>query len=262
MQCDVLVVEEVSQIEVQLWADICKFSLAEGVSFILCGDWSQFQPIGEHWAGSIVPEGALEKSNMIKELVGSNRLTLKENKRSDQVLYNFYTSISNRPVSEALEDARRLFPVTDQLATTTLVISHSRRKFLNARRNAQDAPSNAVFFKAPIGAKSTGNGPQSCFMWPGLRMIGTGGMVKKGVFVTITHVTQDGDVTLDNGAQLTKEQAIRSIRLTTALTYASVQGLTLEGRVRMECTASKFLSWRHSYVGSSRATAHHLLEVV
>ena len=178
------------------------------------------------------------------------------------MLYDFYTSLVNRPLSEAVEEARRLFPVTDQLPTTTLVISHGRRKFLNARRNAQDAPSNAVFFKAPIGAKSTGNGPQSCFMWPGLRMIGAGGMVKKGVFVTIADVTKDGDVTLDNGVQLTREKAIRSIRLTTALTYASVQGRTLEGRIRLECTTSKFFSWRHLYVGSSRATAHHLLEVM
>ena len=45
VQCDVLVCEEITQMEVQLWADVCKFSLAEGVAFILCGDYNQFPPI-------------------------------------------------------------------------------------------------------------------------------------------------------------------------------------------------------------------------
>lgn len=260
VQCDVLVCEEITQMEVQLWADVCKFSLAEGVAFILCGDFNQFGAIAEHWAGGYVPAGALRNSDMLLDMCGSNRLTLLENKRSDQILYDFYTSLSTRRLADALFEARRLFPVTDEPPDTTLVISHGRRRFLNAKRNAADAPLDAEFFKAPVGA-ATGNGPQSCFLWPGLRMIGAGGLVKKGVFVIITDVTEDG-VTLDNGVKLTREQSIRSIRLSSCLTYASVQGLTLEGRVRLDCTESNHFTWKHLYVGASRCTAHNLLEVV
>ena len=58
--CDVLVVEEITQLEVQLWADITKASLLPSLpQFILCGDSLQFPTICEHWAGSPVPEGSL-----------------------------------------------------------------------------------------------------------------------------------------------------------------------------------------------------------
>ena len=100
------------------------------------------------------------------------------------------------------------------------------------------------------------------WIWPGLRVIGAGGHVKKGVFEQISHVCPDGDgmVLLESGAKLTFHQAIRSRRLSYAITYASCQGLTLPGTVRLDNTTSEHYSTRHLYVGSSRATAHTLLE--
>ena len=111
MQCDVLVCEELTQLEAQLWADIAKVSQMADVSFILCGDYEQFHAICEHWAGSSVPEGSLERSHMVQDLARNNRLALTENKRSDQVLFDFYTSLSSRPLAELLNEARILFPV-------------------------------------------------------------------------------------------------------------------------------------------------------
>ena len=208
-----------------------------------------------------MPDGALQQSDLVRDLAGSNRFTLTENKRSDQMLYDFYTSLSARPLADALEEARMRFPVTSETPDVTLVISHGRRRYLNGKRNISEMQTDAVYFRAPeTGA--TGNGPQNMFLWPGLRIVGGGGALKKGVFATIESISADSDVVLDNGIKLTASQASRSIRLCYALTYASCQGLTLEGRVRLDCTSSKFFSWRHLYVGSSRATAHHLLEVV
>ena len=100
------------------------------------------------------------------------------------------------------------------------------------------------------------------FLWPGLKVVGAGGAVRKGVFERIASVTEDGDVILSNGVSLTAHQAIRSLRLCYALTYAGCQGLTLDGVVRLDCTDSPHLSSKHIYVGASRATAHTLLEVV
>ena len=85
--------------------------------------------------------------------------------------------------------------------------------------------------------------------------------MKKGVFETIHEVSDEGDVTLESGLSLTAAQAVRALRLSYALTYASIQGLTLTGVVRLECTTSPHFSIRHLYVGASRATAHDLLEV-
>ena len=107
MQCDVLVCEEITQMEAQLWADVCKFALSE-VAFVLCSDFQQFSAICERWVGCPVAEGALEASNMIQDLAGGNRLTLHENQHSDQELFDFYTSLAARPVAEVLLEARAL----------------------------------------------------------------------------------------------------------------------------------------------------------
>ena len=102
-------------------------------------------------------------------------------------------------------------------------------------------------------------------MWPGLRLVGAGsGHVKKGVFETVADVTEaEGvvTVTLHSGLSLAGAQAVRTLRLCSAITYASCQGLTLHGVVRLTCTDSPHWGMKHLYVGASRCTAHNLLEV-
>ena len=118
--CDVLVVKEITQLEVQLWADITKASLLPSLpQFILCGDFLQFPAICEHWAGSPVPEGSLERSGLIRDLCYSYRLILTENMRSDQTLFDFYTVLTSRPLADVLQEARMLFRVTARPAETT-----------------------------------------------------------------------------------------------------------------------------------------------
>ncbi len=103
--------------------------------------------------------------------------------------------------------------------------------------------------------------PQSLWIWPGLRLIGGGSRCLKGVFVTVDEVT-DEFVTISNGQKLNHADAVRSLRLCSALTYASVQGLTLKGLVRLETTDSPNFTLKHLYIGSSRATCSSLLEVI
>ena len=126
------------------------------------------------------------------------------------------------------------------------------------QRNLAEKPPDAVFFRAVGGGKT---GPQSMWLWPGLTVVGAGGAVKKGVFETIAAVTSE-EVVLHSGTRLTAHQTARSLRLAYALTYPSVQGLTIGGVVRLDCTGNKHFSWKHMYVGVSRCTAHHMLEVV
>ena len=75
-------------------------------------------------------------------------------------------------------------------------------------------------------------------------------------------VYESGTITLHNGLSLVASQAVRGLRLSHSITYASCQGLTLHGRVRLDCTESLHYSNKHLYVGSSRCTSHELLEVV
>ena len=132
---------------------------------------------------------------------------------------------------------------------------------LNAKRNTSEKPIDAVYFRAPVTG-ATGSGPQDIFLWAGLKICGAGRLLQKGVFATIADVTEEGNVTLDNGLILTAAQAVRSLRLCYAITYANCQGRTLPGGVRLDCTGSIYFTLRHLYVGASRCTAHRLLEVV
>ena len=175
------------------------------------------------------------------------------------MLFDFYSSLSTRPLEEALRDARIRFPVSGRDATT-LVISHARRRYLNMQRNLKDKPPGAIFFRAPVTGNANGTGPQSMFLWPGIHVIGAGPPLKKGVFETVLSVTSD-EVVLHNGTRLTAHQAVRSLKLAYALTYPSCQGLTIPGVVRLDCTANIHFTLKHLYVGSSRCTARNLLEV-
>ncbi len=257
VHCHTLVVEELTQINVQLWSDLslCRF---KGVHFVCAGDFGQFAPICEHWCGCQVPEGSLEHSDMLFEMCGGNRLTLTENMRSDARLFEAYTTLGDH-LQEALQKVKAAFPVTDRPARYTLTISHKNRMKINRLRNMQDAKDwEGVFLKAPQETRG-GNQPQDMILWKGLQLIGAGHRCLKGLFYEVEEVTEEL-VRLTTGLQLTHEQAVQSLRLCYALTYASCQGLTLPGVVRLDAK-SEHLTLKHLYVGLSRATAADLAEV-
>ena len=73
--------------------------------------------------------------------------------------------------------------------------------------------------------------------------------------MAVTEVEPE-HVRLDNGLRLKQQELLRATRLSHAVTYASCQGLTLQGRVRLDLGSVHLL-----YVGASRATSSDLLEV-
>ncbi len=263
VQCDVLVVEELSMINVQLWADLALVRF-KGIQFICCGDFAQFQAVAESWAGAPTAEGALQRSDMLREICDGNRLTLTKNQRSDAKLFNFYTGLrcgldDARDLQEALVEARELFPTTARQADYTLTMSHRKRVMINRKMNMCLKPAGAIFIRAPIATRA-GNNPQSMWLWSGQQLVGAGGKVLKGLFYIVGKLTED-TVELVGGLTLSHHDAVRSLRLPYALTYASCQALTLKGVVRLE-TESTNMTLRHLYVGISRATAAVLTEVV
>ena len=75
----------------------------------------------------------------------------------------------------------------------------------------------------------------------------------------------DSTATLDDdlGAfEIKHEEAARVLRLTFALTYASIGGMTLPGIVRFHDGDHPRFDWRKLFVGLSRATAAGDVEVV
>ena len=69
-------------------------------------------------------------------------------------------------------------------------------------------------------------------------------------------------VALDGGQQFGHAELLRHTRLCHAITYASCQGLTLRGRVRLLDAGTQHFNLRHLYVGASRATSSELLSVL
>jgi len=184
---------------------------------------------------------------------------LTENMRSDQLLFDYFTGIWDMTLEQALTKGRNDFPCTEKPANFTLVISHDQRRKINRERNLQQRPNNAIFLRAPKVSIS-GNAPQNMFIWKGLRLIGVGGKLLKGVFYTVGSCDNES-VSLTTGEQLSHEEAVRCLRLSYAITYASSQGLSLPGVVRLESTSCKHFGLRHLYVGASRCTSYLLLEI-
>ena len=141
-----------------------------------------------------------------------------------------------------------------------------RRRSLNESINKAKAPKTAVFFKytpaqpAQTPQRAT-NTPQDMRIWPGLRLVGAGGKICKGTFVTVKSCS-DEVVELEDGNRLAKEDLFKYTRLPHALTYASCQGLTLPGHLVLCDTANVHFTLKHLYVGSSRATCVELLSVL
>jgi hypothetical protein len=210
----------------------------------------------------------LKKSDLVYELAGGNRIELTENRRSDPTIFDFIKSLridepDEKPICLAVAEARQLFPTTSARANFTLVMSHKRRIEINAYCNQLDrierGSDDAVEIPVTTKHQIDNNRPQVMFLWPGLRLLGAGHKVQKGIFVTVKACDTE-KVVLDNDLTLTHSQVCQSLRLSYAITYASCQGLTLKGRVRLE-TQSGHLTSRHLYVGISRGTRCDLVEV-
>ena len=253
---DWLVVEEITQLDMALWADLACVGLNADVKFLLLGDFRQLPAVLDSWAGRPI-SAPLEHSQLIRDLAGGHRHELTENMRSDPGIFNFVKWLRvGEEACPTLEQAKarlkELFPSKPGWPDTTLVISHSKRMAVNAAANRALAPEGSKLLEldvihidlgchktvpqVPHGfcqTATTQNSPQSMRVWPGLRLIGAGGKIPKGVFVE-----PDG-VRLDNGMRLKNQELLRATRPSHAVTYASCQGLTLHNRVRLdlECLA-------------------------
>ena len=267
---DWLVVEEITQLDMALWADLACVGLNADVTFLLLGDFRQLPAVLDSWAGRPI-SAPLEHSQLIRDLAGGHRHELTENMRSDPGIFNFVKWLRvGEEACPTLEQAKarlkELYPSKPGWPDTTLVISHSKRMAVNAAANRALAPEASKLVEAEASHIDLGccqatngapqNSPQSMRVWPGLRLIRAGGKIPKGVFVAVAE-EPDG-VRLDNGMRLKNQELLRATR-PNAVTYASCQGLTLHNRVRLDLE-SCHLTLRHLYVGASRATSSELLE--
>jgi hypothetical protein len=259
-----IVIEEVSMIELALWNFLQRLKFM-GVKYILLGDMEQNGPCGGHvWAGEILPEDCVIRSPLLQILADNNRMILSENKRSDALLFDFYTSLvpggclHKTPLEDVLKFAKEKFPKQPGWPAISLVIPHKERKRINAAQNKATKPNDAVLVEGEDGP-----------MWLhlGLKLVAHLCGKQRGVcnsaFYTILSLGETVRVLCElttKELDLTWDFVKQKLRLAYSITQASCQGTTLRGRVRIYDHPR--LTRRGLYVCSSRATAANLLEVI
>ena len=201
------------------------------------------------------------KDSDLQDLASGYYHELVENQRSDERIFRFIGWLrvgepEEVPLAEAVRVARREFPRQGH-PDVCLVISHAHRMQINERENRRLAPPDAVLIEHREAGAPTTNSPQTMRVWPGLRLVGAGGKVPRGVFVTVADCDAER-VKLDGGQQFSHAELLRQTRLCHAITYASC----LRGRVWLMDAGTQHFNLRHLYVGASRATSSELLSVL
>jgi hypothetical protein len=257
--CDVLWIDEISQLDVGLWLQLSKLTFTK-MQFLLSGDFNQFSPIGNSFRGSIIADDAFEHSGLLHTLAGGNRLELTECRRSDALLFDFYSSLISGgsrvdlSLAAAVQAAKDLLTY-DGPAEHNLVISHQKRIKINREINQRLAPADAVHLEV-TGRAARGNAAQTMLVWPGIVLLGcvvaSRCGIQNGVLYKVVDVT-DETLSLEGGVVLTHDQAKKWLRLSYAQTYASCQGSEFDGPLRLHDCSHKFFSAKHLFVGLSRA---------
>ena len=205
-------------------------------------------------------------SALLRRMSQGNRLVLRQRRRSDTVLFDFYSSLVaggrrfEMPLSDMLHLARALFSFSGH-ADHNLCISHRRRVAINAELNELHRPRDAI--RVEPQHKRPGALTQGMWIWPGIQLLGAmieADEVRNQVRYEVAEV---GDtIRLPWGLSLPADQVADLFVLAYAQTYASCQGTEFDGTLRLHDTTHKFFTRRHLFVGLSRARSCFAVDVV
>ena len=263
-----LILDEISMIECSLWAMVSKLAFC-GTKFILVGDWNQYKAINDRWCGQPTERSA-ENSSLLWSMTQGNRCILTHNHRSDPKIFDFCASIcpggsrTDLTLQEQVANAKRDFPLTKRKADHSLVISHAKRRRINSEMNSLTRTRDAVYLKAPLTKQA--NAPQNAWMWPGMQLVcymdGKRGNLYNGGFYEVVSVDHSkfrlkGEDEVE--FEITAQDGMAKLRLTNALTFACMQGLTLQGIVRLQDCDHPRMDWRKLNVGISRVNVRNCL---
>ena len=241
-----LIIDEVSQVPVALWAQIMMY-LHCRVQFVLCGDFvSQFQPAYNQWRLNPHVDKSMADTNALKMLCGYNRVEFKVYHRGNADLYSFWRGLLDLPVAEAVALARARFPRLPDEPKWHLVVSNAHRVSLLRKCGASGTPVETFDGLLEVG--------------PGSRMVGRqkSKRVVNGLFYEVVAL----DLLRDEfGKEIQVEPCeFLNLSVATALVYYSSQGRTLDGRVRLH-VSSRHMSTRALVVGLQRCTHTDLIDV-
>ena len=194
-------------------------------------------------------------------MADGNKLTLTECKRSDSELFDFYTrlipsgDLYGQSVEVAVQLARTRFKY-EGVCDLNLTLSHRKRIAINKKVNLYKKPDDAIFLPCPQLRRLSLNAPQSMWIWPGLELLGSVPIEKYGVRNGVVYIIEwitESMLHFEGGVTLSKEDTVQMMRLSHAMTYASVQGRETEGTLALHDCNSPNMTLKHLYVALSRA---------
>ena len=196
-------------------------------------------------------------------------MNLTECRRADGVLFDFYSSLIaggsrfDLPLGASVLEARALFHHEGPVRWN-LVISHAKRIQLNRRLNVHFSEGKEVTRLRVTGAALRGNAQQCLLLWPGLQLLGCGGVARNQVLYTIARIDGEHEELWLEGLEksLSFAQVKSCLRLSFAQTYASVQGTEYTEALRLHDCRHKFFTRKHLFVGLSRSRSGALVSLV
>ena len=191
---------------------------------------------------------------MLRSCVGGARLTLTESKRSDQVLFDWYSSLAvggsryGQPWEEVLAQARAAFPPKGK-ADYHLCLSHNTRRRVNKLVQRQRTRGQAL--------RLQGKPPLGQLMWiqAGTRLICAMEQSRAGLHNSQLLVVTSYDATMTHS--FVQERT----RLGWCFTIASAQGRTLFGSVALHDLRHPRYGRRHLFTSLSRAREAALVSI-
>jgi hypothetical protein len=131
----VVVIDEVSQIPLVLWAAILKWSLA-GAKFIMLGDFrSQFGPAFNRWRKQQVT-GNVEDASFFVRLCDHNRVNFTTYRRGTNLpFFKFYVGLINQNVKSCVRMLVNKFQYKHDMPDWSLTVSNAQRRKLNKQIN-------------------------------------------------------------------------------------------------------------------------------
>ena len=178
---EVVWVDEISQVDIGILCQFNKLCWTK-VRWILSGDFNQFGAIFNSFRGTSLPGNAFQDTALLHRLAGGNRVTLTNCRRSDEVLFKFYSSLlhDTSSLEEQLQAARDRFQFAGP-ARWNLVISHRKRLKLNKELNLLYKPAAGAVFLRVKPHKGQMNVAQNMYVWKGIQLIGSTASERKGI---------------------------------------------------------------------------------
>ena len=257
-----IVIDEVSQIPLVLWAAILKWSLA-GAKFIMLGDFrSQFGPAFNRWRTQPV-SGNVEDAPFFIRLCDNNRVNFTQYRRGDNLpFFRFYVGLIGQCPKSCVRTLLKKFQYKNDVPAWSLTVSSAQRRALNKAINDDLYNKHGgVYVEA---AHQLDN--QGFWLIPGCHVVGcaTDYGIYNGQLYTILDTRPNAVCLQVYCADETLELSlchIRCIKPAHSLCYYSCQGRTLRGRVRLYVQHSK-ITTTHLIVGLSRSTDPTLVDCV